>query len=119
MTSFISDLYSIFSLSSSSILHIGGNKIHSVLSSRGYNNIECVDASNVNINLGQNIKYDVVVIYTKLIGHSTIHRVESEIKSSGVPVIRFNEKGVNMLIYRIFNFVYCGDGKEYGEYYVE
>lgn len=98
------------------ILLVGGNKIHARIIERGYDNIELLRSGNVNITMHSAQKYDLVVIYTKLVSHSVVERVESELKNSDIPIIRFNQAGINTLLYTIFMYIYGGCDELVGKY---
>ena len=98
------------------ILLVGGNKIHARIIERGYDNIELLRSDNVNITMHAGQKYDLVVIYTKLVSHSVIERVESELKNSDIPIIRFNQAGINTLLFTIFMYIYGGYDTLVGKY---
>lgn len=98
------------------ILLLGGNKIHARLKEKQFNNIDCLDAGNVNFKITSAQKYDLVVIYTKLVSHSIVEKIESQMRNYNVPIIRFNEAGVNSLIHTIFMYLNSGDSIRTGEY---
>lgn len=98
------------------ILLVGGNKIHARIIERGYDNIELLKSDNVNITMHAGQKYDLVVIYTKLVSHSVVERIESELKNSDIPIIRFNQAGINTLLYTIFMYIYGGYDEAVGKY---
>ena len=79
------------------------------------NNIEYIKAGDMNFNVAGK-KYDLVVIYTKLVNHSTTEKLDSQLHNSDIPIIRFNEAGLTSFIHCLFNYIYGGDEKAYGMY---
>lgn len=98
------------------ILLLGGNKIHARLKEKHFDNIECLDSGSVNFKIHSHQKYDLVVIYTKLVSHSIVEKVESQMRNYGVPIIRFNGAGVTSLIHSLFMYINTGDSEDIGEY---
>ena len=98
------------------ILLLGGNKIHTRLKEKHFDNIECLESGNVNFKINSAQKYDLVVIYTKLVSHSIVEKIESQMRNYNVPIIRFNDAGVNSLIHTIFMYLNSGDSVRTGEY---
>ena len=90
------------SIKNKRILLVGGDVIHRTLSERGYNSIDVVKADDVNFSVGKNNKYDLIVIFTKLVSHSAIERLNKDCKTSDTKILNYNEQGVNSLIFRIF-----------------
>lgn len=98
------------------ILLVGGNVIHNRLKDKHLDNIECIKAGDMNFNVA-NKKYDLVVIYTKLVNHSTTEKLDAQLHGSNIPIIRFNEAGLTSFIHCLFNYIYGNDEKACGMYY--
>lgn len=98
------------------ILLVGGDTIHKVLVQREYDSINLLKSDNVNFKLTNSSDYDLIVIFTKYVGHSVVERIESEAKNSNITAVRFNNAGANSLIHFLFMYFYGHNEIEAGKY---
>lgn len=88
------------------IVLIGGDMMFNKLAHYGLDKIRTYKAGYRHITYESISDVDYVVISTAFIDHSTIEGVVNDCKKHNIPIIMFNNKNADMLVYSIFSTIH-------------
>lgn len=88
------------------IILVGGDMLFDRIRSYGLDNIKMYDAGFCKFTSLDLVKCELVVICTVYVSHKSTYSITNLAKSSGTPIMHFNNKNVDMLIYRLFEYFY-------------
>lgn len=88
---------------------VGGNMMFEQLGKYGLDNIKTFAAGERNSNSfssSEMLGYDLIVVATSYIDHSSKYTMDNVSKANNTPILYFNNRNVDMLIYSIFEELY-------------
>lgn len=100
MESFVS------AIASHKIMILGGDMMHTKLKEYGLDNIKYYKAGCKELTFEDVANTDLIVICTSFVDHSSTELVVRASKNHDIPLLKYNNKNSDMLIYSIFGAIY-------------
>ena len=85
---------------------VGGDMLYSKIFSYGLNNFRTFEAGKKKFLSSDVAGLDLIVIVTSFIDHTSVAAISGLARNNGIDIVYFNNKNVDMLVYKVFEYFY-------------